>query len=153
MTQKAYINYVGNKAKEIPIIFGDEDITKYFGQYDIISEPFAGSCIFSIVYGARYKHGQFIVSDLDDQLIEFYRALKNNELNQEDYESALEKHGWDTIEKRQQYNEDKDINETYKYIFWTSNMYPLYDPKSLKPLKSGAPAKPGIYIKKTPGNL
>ncbi len=87
--QRAYINYVGNKLKEIPIIFDDPDVVKHFGAYDIVSEPFAGSCIFSIVYGSMFKNCVFVVSDLDTRLIELHRAIKNNELNENDYNNAI----------------------------------------------------------------
>lgn len=72
-----------------------------------------------------------------------YRAIKNDEITHEDYTAAVYKHGWDTAEKRNKFNDDPDIKDTYKFLFWSCNMYPLY-----KPPKTGwASSKQLIYTK------
>lgn len=69
-----YFSYQGNKRQEMKYINID------FDNYDIIIEPYAGSCSFShyLYFNKGLKNKEYIINDIDSNLIKLFNDIKQS---------------------------------------------------------------------------
>jgi site-specific DNA-adenine methylase len=69
-----YFAYDGNKRQETKFL---EDVD--FSKYDIIVEPFCGSCAVSLwlYFNKGYKDKTYVINDFDSTLMAFYEEIAN----------------------------------------------------------------------------
>tara|TARA_R110002072_G_scaffold173495_1_gene328138 strand:- start:175 stop:1005 length:831 start_codon:yes stop_codon:yes gene_type:complete len=80
MKNHFFFGYVGNKRQEVEHIY--ENIN--FKNIETIVEPFCGSCALSYYIWSqnKTKNYKYILNDLDNNLIELLRLVKNGDLKQ-----------------------------------------------------------------------
>jgi site-specific DNA-adenine methylase len=105
------ISYPGNKRNEVQNVEFIHDI-KNLKNIKTICEPFAGTAAFSYYLSTLYpKKFKYILNDIDSNLIELYKTIKNEELIQIINDEMNIK-----INNFNKYDNDKDRGEYYKTI-------------------------------------
>jgi len=117
---KTFYCRIGNKS------LSAKQIIKYFPDHDVYTEPFIGAgAVFFLKDKDKSKYE--IINDLDTELINSYKFLKNIKINFNIIKDIKRLSQYDTIQKKRMYLSDntknKNIDKLYKILLNSCNTF------------------------------